>query len=65
MTITDLYGTKIFVANLNQAIKEAKAFSTYAHLESTPQIRESDQQRQEYWKDIYEKLKEIKSQLAK
>jgi hypothetical protein len=57
MKITDLNGFEITVTNLNRAIKQAKNFKDMHHIPPVP----TDKQRQEYWKDAYEKLLALKT----
>jgi hypothetical protein len=57
MKITDLNGFEIEVTNLNKAIKHAKNFKNLHHTPPLP----SDKERQDYWKDLYEKLLIVKS----
>ncbi|ALR29282.1 3-isopropylmalate dehydratase [Chryseobacterium sp. IHB B 17019] len=58
MKINDLNGFEIEVTNLKEAIKQAKVFKDLHHTPPVP----SDQERQAYWKDFYEKLLKLKNQ---
>jgi len=55
--IIDLDGRKKEVTDLDKAIKQAENFKDMHHI---PPV-ESDKERQKYWRDIYEKLIQLKS----
>ena len=57
MKISDLFGCTITVTDLDAAIKQAAYFKDCHHV---PYVS-SDNIRQEYWKDMYVKLQELKS----
>lgn len=57
MKIIDINGFEIEVTHLNKAIRQAKDLKDLHHVPSLP----SDKERQEYWKDLYEKLLVVKS----
>lgn len=57
MKITDLKGLKIEVTDLDKAIEQAEYFKDLYHV---PPV-ESDKERQVYWRDIYQKLLQLKS----
>lgn len=55
--ITDLNGLRKEVTDLDKAIEQAAYFKDAHHV---PPV-ESDKERQAYWRDIYEKLLQLKS----
>ncbi len=55
--ITDLTGRRIEVTDPDKAIEQAEYIKDYHHI---PPV-ESDKGRQAYWRDIYEKLLQLKS----
>lgn len=55
--ITDLNGLQKEVTDLDKAIEQAKYFKDAHHV---PPLK-SDKERQAYWRDIYEKLLQLKS----
>lgn len=55
--ITDLNGLRKEVTDLDKAIEQAEYFKDAHHVPSV----ESDKERQAYWRDIYEKLLQLKS----
>lgn len=57
MKIVDLNGCEIEVTDLDKAIEQAEYFKDAHHI---PPV-ESDKPRQLYWRDIYEKLLNLKS----
>lgn len=57
MKITDLYGRKIEVTDLDKAIEQTDYFKDAHHI---PPM-ESDKERQKYWHDLYKKLVQLKS----
>ena len=57
MKITDINGCAITVTNLDKAIEHAACFKDCHHM---PPVA-SDRERQEYWRDIYNKLIALKS----
>jgi len=57
MKVSDLFGCTITVTDLETAIKQAANFKDCHHV---PYVS-SDSMRQEYWKDMYAKLQELKS----
>lgn len=57
MKITDLRGLSIEVTNLDKAIEQTENFKDLHHV---PPV-ESDKERQAYWRDIYQKLLQLKS----
>lgn len=57
MKITDLKGCQLKVTDLDKAIEQAEYFKDCHHV---PPV-ESDKERQAYWRDIYEKLLQLKS----
>ncbi|MGK6342486.1 3-isopropylmalate dehydratase [Chryseobacterium sp. DT-3] len=59
MKITDLNGLKITVTDLEKAIEQAELFKDMHHVPPVP----SDQDKQKYWTDVYNKLLELKSKL--
>ncbi|ANF52935.1 3-isopropylmalate dehydratase [Chryseobacterium glaciei] len=59
MQITDLNGFEIEVTDLKEAIKQAKNLKDLHHNPPVP----SDKERQQYWKDLYEKLVTLKSKI--
>lgn len=56
--ITDVKGCRIEVTDLDKAIEQAEYFKDAHHI---PPV-ESDKERQAYWRDIYEKLLQLKSE---
>lgn len=58
MKIIDLYGREIEVTDLEEAIGQAGWFSDAHH---DPPV-ESDTERQAYWRDMHEKLVQLKQQ---
>lgn len=56
MKIIDLNGLEIEVTDLEKAIERAEWFKDAHHI---PPV-DSDQERQAYWRDIYEKLLKLK-----
>lgn len=57
ITIKDLDGRQIEVTCLEQAIDQAEYFMDAHHV---PPLQ-SDKERQAYWRDVYEKLLQLKS----
>lgn len=57
MKITDLKGLQIEVTDLDKAIEQAENFKELHHVPPA----ESDKERQAYWRDIYQKLLQLKS----
>jgi hypothetical protein len=57
MKVRDRNGFEIEVTNLNEAIKQAKNLKDLHHVPPLP----SDSERQEYWKDLHEKLLFLKA----
>lgn len=57
MKITDLKGLPIEVTDLDKAIEQAGYFKDAHHV---PPVA-SDKERQAYWRDIYQKLLQLKS----
>ncbi len=57
MKITDLQGLQIEVTDLDKAIEQAEYFKDLHHV---PPV-ESDKERQAYWRDIHQKLLQLKS----
>ncbi|MBT2621945.1 3-isopropylmalate dehydratase [Chryseobacterium sp. ISL-6] len=57
MKVTDLNGKQLEVTNLKEAIRQARDFKDLQHTPSIP----TDGERQNYWKDLYEKLLKLKS----
>jgi len=55
--ITDLNGQRKEVTDLDKAIEQAEYFKDAHHV---PPV-ESDKERQIYWRDIYQKLLQLKS----
>lgn len=55
--ITDVNGLRKEVTDLDKAIEQAEYFKDAHHV---PPV-ESDKERQAYWRDIYEKLLQLKS----
>ncbi|MCT1526059.1 hypothetical protein [Sphingobacterium hotanense] len=59
MKITDIYGKKSTVTDLDQAIDQAENFMGFDSADGPPD--EYLQERKRYWTDIYEKLTHLKS----
>lgn len=57
MKIRDKNGQWIEVTDLKKAIRQAGWYKEYQHNPPT----KSDRERQEYWTDMYEKLKALKT----
>jgi len=60
MKIRDIKGNWIEVTDLKKAIQQTGWYKEYRHV---PMV-ESDRERQEYWKDLHEKLLLLKSKLS-
>lgn len=59
MKIIDLNGLELQVTDLEKAIEQARDFKNLHHIPPLP----SDTNQQEYWKDVYEKLLKLKSEI--
>lgn len=59
MKITDIKGLVLEVTDLDKATEQAKDFKNLHHIPPLP----SDTKQQAYWKDIYEKLLKLKSEI--
>lgn len=57
MKLEDLNGCIIEITDLGKAIEQAAYFKDLHH---TP-LSESDKKRQDYWRDLYEKLLTLKT----
>lgn len=60
MTVTDLNGFVIKVANLDEAILQAEAFKAFCH--ENERFSDFDKKQQAYWTDLFGKLKTLKQE---
>ncbi|OJV54335.1 MAG: hypothetical protein BGO31_12710 [Bacteroidetes bacterium 43-16] len=61
MTVIDMNGCSLQVTDLEQAIAQMHEFKDLQH--DDPVISEQDRFRQVYYRDLYEKLLQLKEQL--
>ena len=55
--VEDKDGKKITVTNLPAAVQQADSFRNYSHTDKA--FEKFDQERQDYWQDLYEELVKI------
>ena len=63
MEIKDLQGMTIKVTDLEGSIAQAEEFMDYHHIDKEESLQRFDETRRAYWKDIYEKLLQLKEHL--
>lgn len=56
MYIKDLSGNKIEITNLAEAIAQTNLFKDLRHINHSPEIQKSDDEKQAYWRDVHQKL---------
>ena len=61
MYITDKNGYRITITDLDAAIAQAENFQGLRHHHANGMQKHADDERQSYWKDIYQKLLQLRA----